>query len=58
MLLDHNEDEVRIRYLHDFTPSAGPFHCTAGTECVIDAVTATALILIGLAVKIAPAPAA
>jgi hypothetical protein len=51
-LVTGHHDQVSVKFIGDFTSTAGFFRCTAGAEFVLDAATAGALIVAGIAVRI------
>jgi hypothetical protein len=51
-LVTGHHDQVSVKFIGDFTSTAGFFRCTAGAEFVLDAATASALIVAGIAVRI------
>lgn len=45
-------DEVTVKFVRDFADSAGSLRFAAGTQHVVDAASASALVLAGVAVKL------
>ncbi len=52
-----NDHQIEVELIVDFTDPVGPFCYTAGTRYTVSAGAARALIMVGLAVTVAPVPA-
>lgn len=46
------DSHVAVKFLSDFTDVSHSFRCAAGAEYLVDAASASAFILTGIAVKI------
>jgi hypothetical protein len=51
--MERQRSQVAIKFLHDVGNTAESFRCAAGAEYLVDAASASAFILAGIAIQVA-----